>query len=187
VNYRIDTDEEGRKDEATSVVDLTNLGNGYVQMRAELSKNAVPYRINLALSFGGIYKIKTQTVFLGRSNALPPMETKELKRFDRGLASPEKGKTYVVESSTGASGQLANFTPENMSCVAGDARPASGLHGSLTGNAVALDCSLVGPNNVVVTRMRYMWLADYGVALQHEVANSRSKSAYTVTGVSVTR
>lgn len=48
------------------------VGNGCVQMRAELSKNAVPYRINLAPSFGGIYKIKTQTVFLGRGNALPP-------------------------------------------------------------------------------------------------------------------
>jgi hypothetical protein len=141
----------------------------------------------LTLSFGGIYRIKTQTVFLGRSNGLLPMEAKELTRFDRGIASPVKGGKYAIDSMTGTSMQLVNFVPENLSCVAGEIYPAAKVSPSLPGDAVSLECTAIGLNNVVVYKARYSWIFDYGVALQQDIADSRVKSKYTVTSVAVSR
>lgn len=187
LTYLIQTEDEGKKSEISSVVDLTNLGNGYVQSRAEFAKNSVPYRVNLALTFGGVYRIRTQTLFLGRPNALLPNETKEVGKFDRGIANPKKGGTYAIESTTGTSGQLANFIPENFACVAGNPGPASAVFPSIGGEALPLDCTVVGLNGVVVSRMSFLWLSDYGISIQREVADSRSKSAYSVTAFTASR
>ena len=185
VTYVIDEDTEGRKETVTSVTDLTSLGNGYVQIRNELSKNSVPYRINLALSVGGIYRVKTQVVFLGQANGLPPRETKDMTRFDRGLITPVAGETYHSDSTTGGNQQLVNFVPENVSCTAGPVYSASKIMTSLPGDALSFDCTVIGLNNVVVYKARYSWLFAYGVGLQEELADARSKSRYTVTALSV--
>ena len=187
LSYRISTDEEGKKSEITSVTDLTNLGNGYVQSRSEYSKNGVPYRVNLGLSFGDVYRLKTQTLFLGRANALHPVETKELTRLDRGLINPKPGAKYVIESKTGTSVQLANYLTENFLCSATASGPASAISASLTGQTLDLDCDVVGTNNVVVSKMKFAWLSDYGVGIQKEVADSRTRSVYSVTAVEVSR
>lgn len=185
--YSIQNDDEDKKSEVSSIVDLTNLGNGYVQSRSEFSKNSIPYRVNLGLTFGGIYRIRTQTLFLGQPNAMFPNEAKEITKFDRGIANPKQGGSYAIESTSGTSMQIASFTPENFACIAGNPGPASAVLGSISGEALPLDCTVVGLNGVVVSKMSFWWLSDYGVSIQREVTNSQSKSKYLLTALSVVR
>lgn len=187
VNYRIQSDEEGKSAELLSKVNLVNLGNGYVQSRTELARNAIPYRVNLALTYGGFYPLKVQTLFLGRSNAQPAIETKTLARFDRGIGMPQPGATYNIESSTGTSIQIANFLPENQSCVVGTPGRASAVFAELTGDALPVDCTVVGLNNAVVSKKSFAWLSDYGVAIPREITHAQSRGTYSVTGFTVER
>ena len=187
VRYRIESEEDGRKQEAKSVVEMVNLGKGYVQTRTELLRNDVPYRINLGLTYGGLYKLRTQTVFVGLSHAQPISETKELKRFDMALTNPVKGAKYTIDSTTGSVMQIMNFLPEVFSCEVGESQAATTIHPDLAGDALALHCTLIGMNDVVVFRHRFAWLTEYGVALQQEVADARTKHTFKVESISVAR
>lgn len=187
ITYTIDTDVEGKNEQVAATVDLTTLGNGYVQKRSEFAKNAVPYRINLALTVGGLVFLKSQTLFLDNANGAVPLTVEELSRFDRGLLAPVAGQNYVVSMAKGAPIQIANFSANSIACTAGARTPAHLVFASVTGDASVLDCTTVGSNGAVASKTKYTWLYDYGVALEREQLNARSKSAYTVTALSVTR
>lgn len=187
IEYRTiaDLDEEGKTSQATSTSIFINLGNGYIQNRTEYSRNGVPYRINLALTFGGIYRLKTQTTFVDRANALHPLDTKELSRFDRAIARPQPGNTYSIDAKTGSAPQLMNFVDEKHSCTAGQPVQATTLHASLSGSAIPMECTMTGANGVVVGKSKFLWVADLGVAFQTEYTSSRSNSRYTLQSVSI--
>ncbi len=187
VTYSIDYNEAGRISQRISNYDFKNLGNGYIQVRSEVLNNSIPYRINLNIGFAGISYLKTQTVFLGRSNALQPIEVKEIKRFDRSITLPIKGKTYKLEYKTGYTGQIMNFKDENVSCTAEDTQPASLIFPTLTGNAIPLTCSVVGQNNVVTAKLRYAWLEEYGIALEQESATAQQKAIFKINALTVIR
>jgi hypothetical protein len=174
----VDLDEEGKTSQVTSKNSLINLGNGYVQQKVEYSRNGLPYRINLALTFAGIYRLKTQATFVDRPNAQQPVETKEMSRFDRGLGTPQPGQTYSIDSKTGSEPQLANFLDEKHSCVAGAAIAASTVHQSLTGNGVPVECTMTGQSGAIVGRTKYVWVASLGVGFQTEYTSSRTTTRY---------
>ena len=187
LTYRTQTDEEGRLSELVGKVELFDLGNGYVQRRTEFARNDIPYRVNLALTYAGMYRLKTQTLFLNRSNAQPAVEIKTLARFDHGLANPQPGAIYHIEASSGTSMQIASFLPENAVCTAGNPMPAAQIFPRITGDAIPLDCTVRGANDAVVSRTGFNWLRDYGVAIEREGANAQSKARHTVTGFEVSR
>lgn len=187
IDYRTvaDVDEEGKVSQVTSASTYTDLGNGYIQNRTEYSRNGVPYRINLALTFAGLYRLKTQTTFVDRPNALQPIDTKDMSRFDRALGRPQAGQSYTIETKTGLAPQIMNFADEKQVCVAGASVPATSLHASLSGAAVPIDCTVTGANDVVVGKSKWMWVADLGVAFQTEHASARSTSRYRLDAVTV--
>ncbi|MBG6081925.1 hypothetical protein [Rubrivivax gelatinosus] len=180
-----DIDEEGKVSRISATNSFINLGNGYIQSRVEYARNGVPYRINLGLTYAGIYRLKSQTVFVDRSNAYQPLETKEMTRFDRGLGKPTAGQSYTVETKTGMAPQLVNFTEEKHVCTAGGAVPASTVHASLSGTAIPLDCTMTGQAGVVVGKAKFVWIADLGVAFQTEYTSSRTTAQYKVESVSI--
>ncbi|MFG6446820.1 hypothetical protein ACG0Z6_01040 [Roseateles sp. BYS180W] len=182
-----DLDEEGKIYQITSASTFINLGNGYIQNKTEYSRNGVPYRINLALTFAGIYRLKTQTTFVDRSNALYPLDTKEMSKFDRGLGKPQAGQTYGIDAKTGNAPQLMNFSDEKHVCTASQAVQAASVHASLSGTAIPLECTMTGANGVVVGKTKLMWISDLGVAFQTEYTNSRTTSRYRLESVSIQR
>lgn len=180
-----DLDDEGKNSQVTSTASFINIGNGYIQQRVEYARNGVPYRINLSLTFAGLYRLKTQATFVDRPNANFPVETKEMTRFDRGVGKPQSGQSYVIESKTGNEPQLMNFLDENHICVAGPQVAASAVHGSLTGSGVPIECTMKGQNGVVVGKSKYVWISDLGVAFQTEFTSSRTASRYKIESVSI--
>lgn len=187
IEYRTiaDLDEEGKISQATSTSTLINLGNGYIQNKTEYSRNGVPYRINLALTFGGIYRLKSQTTFVDRPNPLNPLATKEMSKFDRALGKPQAGQTYAIVAKTGSAPQLANFSDEKHVCIASQLVQAASIHPSLSGTAVPLECTITGTNGVVVAKSKLMWIADLGVAFQTEHSSARAISRYKLESVSI--
>ena len=187
INFAVDMEDDGRKLEAAETRNLNNLGNGYVQVRSEFSRNAIAYRVNLELGFLGLQALKRQTVYLTRTHGEFAFEAKEIKRFDREIANPVKGRTYLFEIASGTGVQLANLIQEVKSCTVGEAYQASTLHPNFSGQAVSLECTLKGPSDVVYLRERYAYLLDYEVALLQESSGSRSKSVYKVVDAAITR
>ncbi|MFM2450152.1 MAG: hypothetical protein RIS44_2602 [Pseudomonadota bacterium] len=187
INFIAETESDGKKQEIAGVRDLNNIGNGYIQTRTEFSRNAIPYRVNLELSFLGLVRLKDQIIYLARTNGEVPFEVKEIKRFDREVANPVKGTTYLFESRYGSSGQLANFYQDTRSCTAGEAFQASSLHSVFSGRAVSLECSLIAESSVAFGKEKWAYLEDYGVAWQIESASSKSTAVMKIVDVSITR
>jgi len=187
ITYRVvaDIDEEGKASQVTASSTFTNLGNGYIQNRIEYSRNGVPYRVNLALTFAGIYRLKTQTTFLDRANALQPLDTKELTRFDRALGKPRSGETYSIDAKTGPAPQMMNFADEKHVCTAGQAAPASTVFSGFSGSGIPIECTMTGTNGVVVGKSKFVWVADLGVAFQTEFNSARTTSRYKVESLEV--
>jgi hypothetical protein len=189
IEYRsvANVDEGGRVFQITSASTFINLGNGYIQNKTEFSNNGLPYRVNLELTFAGIYRLKTQTTLVDRPNALHPRETKDMLKFDRGLGKPQPGQTYVVDVKTGNEPQLVNFSDEKHVCTAGQSVKAESVHTSLSGVAVPLECTSTGANGVIVGKNKLMWIADLGVAFQTEYTSSRTKSRLKLESVNIQR
>jgi hypothetical protein len=183
--FSVEINEEGKTSQVSSSASFISIGNGYIQQKFEVSRNGVPYRINLGLTFAGIYRLKTQTAFLDRPNAIQPVETKEMTRFDRDMAMPKAGQSYIVESKTGNQQQIASFFDENQTCLAGQQVAASTLHSALTGSGIQLECTMKGQNGVVVSKSNYIWVADLGVAFQTESVSSRSTGRYKIETLSI--
>ena len=187
VVYRISSEEEGRVQDIRAVFDYRGQPGGLVAVRSEISKNDVPYRQNFALTFGGVLSLRSQTVFLDRSNALLPYEMKEVRRFDRGLGTPAAGQDYAFEGTEGTTLQVMNYLPVRWVCSAGKAFPASTISPAFSGDAVPIDCAIYGADQLVKSHDRMTWLADYGLALQHETANARVHSTFTVQDARIER
>ncbi len=187
IRYRVsaDFDEEGRKLELAADYAITNLGDGYIQQRSEYARNGVPYRINMALMFGNIHILRSQTSFLDRPTAQQPFETKDLTVFDRSLGKPVAGRSYTMEAKTGLAPQIAGFTDEKRVCVAGPAVPAATLFAGLSGQGIPLECTKTGASGVVVNKMKYVWVADLGVAFQTEYTSFRSTGRYTIRSLDI--
>lgn len=180
-----DHDDEGRATVINFTGTMTNLGNGFIQHKIEYSRNGVPYRINLSLTFAGVSTLKFQGTFVDRANANFPIETKEVNRFDRGIGKPQSGQTYTVSLKTGTPPQLMNFTEDTHACVAGPAVQASTVHEAFPGNAVPLDCTRTGVNGLVSGKRQLMWIADLGVAFPKASSTASFSSKERLTSVSV--
>lgn len=187
IRYRMsaDFDEEGRKLSLDADYTITDLGDGYVQSRSEYARNGVPYRINMALMFANIHLLRSQTSFLDRPTAQQPFDTKELMVFDRSLGKPVPGRTYTMEAKTGLAPQVAGFTYEKRVCVAGTAVAASSVYVGLTGNGIPIECTKTGESGVVVNKMKYVWIADLGVAFQTEYTSFRSTGRYMIRSLDI--
>ena len=187
VTYRVAYDDAEHTPEVVAVIDYRGLAGGYVASRSEYARNAVPYRANFLLTFGGVFVLKSQTVFLERSNAEPPYSVRSTYRMDRGVVAPVSGGEYRFEASGTDAPQAAGPAPWRYDCKAGEKVRASTIHPALSGDAVAIDCAFSGSNLVVQRHEKSYMLVDYGFALQREYADTRRKATFSVQDVRIER
>ena len=187
IQYRMtaDLDDDGKVSQITSAGTLINIGNGYIQDKVEYSRNGVPYRINLMLTFAGLYQLRNQTTFVDRPNALIPVDTKEILKFDRALGKPQAGQTYTIATKNALESQLMNFKDQKQICTAGQPVPAASAHASLPGTGVPLDCTLTGDNGMVTGKLKMFWISDLGVAFRTEYSDARSTARYKLESLNI--
>ena len=182
----VETEDDKKISTITGKGTYTSLGNGYIQSRIEFAKNDVPYRINLDLLYAGIQTLKFQSAYTNLKNAQNSYEVKEIVQFDRGVAKPKEGQSYVYFTKLGIQTQLSNLIEYRETCVAGNAIEASTLHASLTGQAIPLECTRTGTSGLVTGKNKYLWVEKVGVAFLTESTSSSAISRYKFNTFSIT-
>ncbi|WP_244135102.1 hypothetical protein [Burkholderia sp. BCC0322] len=71
-------------------------------------------------------------------------------------------------------------------CTIGKTEPASAVFGTLTGNAVNLDCSEVRKDGTT-TRVRSVWLADYGIELSRTIDDQDGRTDVIIKNVTIVK
>lgn len=171
---------DGRSASWVSKVTYTQLGNGLLQSFTDQSNNDISFSLNYNLSFQGLLDLRWQAVPLGGASSGPLFVVKEITRAD---ALPRAvGDEFVIEFSTAAEGQIANYLPVRKSCKALLEVAASTLHPRLTGRALDLECTL-SANNAVRSRSHWLLLKDYGFAFETEFTSSERRMRRRVESV----
>lgn len=156
---------------------MTVLGQGLVQEQWEYSNNGLPYRLNTSLSFGGVFPLRMQTLFLDRTMTEQAWDRRTLAKFDAGVTRPVKGKTYEFDGAWVMAGAMTG-PQTGKTCVAGDTRPASTVNAALKGDLIELKCEGKNANGVVSLRETRGWLPAYGVALALDYTSSSQVSTF---------
>ncbi len=71
-------------------------------------------------------------------------------------------------------------------CEIGKSEPASSIFGTLTGNAVNLDCSEVHKDGKTV-RVRSVWLVDYGIELSKSIDDEYGRTDVVIKNITITK
>lgn len=164
-------------DEATT---LTNAGGGFVEFLSENSRNGVPMSQMYKLSYRNLVPLKSQTMNLSARVAPLLMEVKNFKHFDP-ITSLRNGLEY--EFQYGTSVQIMNFRDGRTSCVRGDAKPATDVYASLSGEAWDVVCTEYNMNGVPQGKRRYVYLDKYGVAISVHSELSTGVSDAKITSI----
>ncbi len=137
---------------------LTNVGEGYVQGREQLSFNTIPVALNLNLSYLGLMSLEHQNIDYRSSLARPPMRLQQLLALTPGVAHPQPGETYglTLRWRRGRITDTCKAAPRFY--------PARRLLAQLPGRALNLKCA-ISRNGVVRSRNRTTYLSAYGIFL----------------------
>jgi hypothetical protein len=178
-------EQNGRVVENRGVVTLVNATKGLVERQEEWSHNDVPYRINSQLTYGGFLPLRSQAAFLNRDSSELALGVRSVKRFTPGALHPVTGKEYEYQLEYGRAGSVASWTI-TVTCKSGPTTPAAATHRSLSGKAVQLACQRKDEKGVVLERIDYLFLEDYGVAVDTGSSSSQAKVKMKIVDVKVT-
>jgi hypothetical protein len=171
---------DGRKESWKAVWTLVDVGNGLVERIMEASNNDIPYLLNYSLAYRGYVELKWQSVPLRVTRTGPMYEIKDLTKFDAFPSAVDK--EFVVDYTSGALNQIANFVTAEKSCRTTRTMAAADLHKNLHGQAVEFECRL-SVNNALQVNEKFVMLEDYGVTILLESSKSAQKTTFRIVDV----
>ncbi|WP_169151528.1 hypothetical protein [Azoarcus sp. TTM-91] len=171
---------DGKKETWQNKVTFTDLGQGIFQYVAEASSNDIPFKVNYGLNYRGLIDLRWQNVPLVRGMTDPLVEVKDIKRFD-ALPSAEN-QEFTVEFLSGNEIRLANFIEARRSCKATRLLAAADIHKKLEGKALEMECQMF-VENLLDSRGKWVFLQNYGIAIQTEEVATRRKAVFRVVDV----
>lgn len=155
------------------------LTNGLMSLRHEVSSNGIPFRINYSMSQDGLLTLRHQTIPLRGQASSPIYEIKSITSISPFIA-PDSQWAVKYESSTATA--IQNFIMLEMKCDTGPRFPAGQLLSRLPGTAFELKCA-ESYQNSVRSRMKFVYLEQYGIAVMTENANLESTTVYKIVDV----
>ena len=180
--WDLNVDDKNKTTTMDEVSTVTNAGGGLVELLSEHSRNGVPMTQMYALSYRNLIPLKTQTMNLSATVAPMMMEVKNFKHFDP-ISSLKSGLEYDFQY--GTSVQIMNYHDGRTSCVRGDAKPASDVYVSLSGEAWDVICSEYNANGVLRGKRSYVYLENYGIAITTHSELSTGVSNAKITSITV--
>jgi hypothetical protein len=170
------SDDKVDKAEATST--YTDLGNGVVSVRSEMSRNGISFLITYMNNYHGMLVLRSQTVPLRSTSTTAITEVKSISHITPLPFAP--GKDFNVKFESGPTMQVMNFSPSEKKCTAGPEFAASQVHAAIPGKAFEMRCEFIY-QNVVQTRTKSVYFEQYGFAIETENVGSSSKSVTRIT------
>lgn len=171
---------DGKKETWKNKITLTDLGQGIFQKTMELSNNDIPYKVHYGLTYRGIMDLRWQAVPLRGSMTEPLYEVKDVTRFDSFPTT--ENQEFTVDYSSGNEVQIAGFLSARKSCKATRILAAGDIHKKLDGKGLEIECQQFS-NNLVQSRGKWVFLQNYGVAIQTESVGSAYKTLVRVIDV----
>ncbi len=157
---------DGKKESWKTVSTYLNSENGLVQRVQDLMNNDIPFALKYSLTYKGFFDFRTQYVSLGRSNAEPIIEIKDVMRLDTIPSVADKefeiNYTYGVD------------TQATMKCRTTGTRTGSEIHKKIPGQITDIECENI-KNNVLLSRTKWIMFQEYGFAIILEATGSSRK------------
>lgn len=171
---------DGKKETWKNKITLIDLGQGVFQKTVEQSNNNIPFKVHYGLTYRGLMDLRWQSVPLRRSITEPLFEVKDVTRFD---ALPiAENQEFTVDYSSGNEVQIAGFFSARKSCKATRQLAAQDIHKKLDGKGLEIECQQFS-NNLVENRSKWVFLQNYGIAIQTEGIGSAYKTIIRVIDV----
>ena len=180
----LDIEREGQQPTVQkSVYSIRDLGDGYIQVLMDASKNDLPVSTKFLISYRGVVQLRSKWA---SPSAAPSGLINEVKSLSAPIALPAAGSKFTVETTYGNEIQLTGFSTEQISCTSGDWLPAQDLHAKLPGRYLVLSCE-ESFKGTTINRMKLHWLEDLGMAYQAELTNVRTKEKVRLDEVQIER
>lgn len=166
VTYRLawtmNVDDKNKTTNIDETRTMTSVGGTLLETMAESSRNGAPIAQLYELSYRNLFPVESQNVNVSANLAPMRYEVKDFDHFDP-VSSLKTGLDYRYK--IGTTVQIMNFRDGRTSCMRGDARPASELNSSLSGEAWDVLCTNYNMNGVQQNKNRYEYLVKYGFAI----------------------
>lgn len=180
--WTLNVDDKNKTTTMDESSTVTNAGGGLVELLSESSRNGVPVSQLYMLSYRNLVPLKAQTMNLSANIAPMLMEVKDFKHFDP-ITSLRSGLEYDFQY--GTSVQIMNFHDGRTTCVRGDAQPASDVYASLSGEAWGVVCTEYNANGVMRGKRSYVYLENYGIAINVHSEFSTGVSNAKITSITI--
>lgn len=180
-NVEID-DGKNKKAGPTIVSTYANAEGGLVKEIHEYSNKDVPSGTQLAMSYAGIFKLRSQNIRDNDPNATLIIEAKQIAHFAKGLDQLKEKKDYLFEVKSAAAAESQLFNSVKVVCRAGKSFAASTLHPKISGKATELSCENYY-NDKLTGKTKYAVLQQSGLALTTEHQMGPTTFRYKVTEV----
>jgi hypothetical protein len=182
LTWHYNVDNPSKASTSNEVRTLINAGGPFVETMSESYRNGLPTGQIYELTYRNILSMKNQTLNLSQAFAPQPMEVKSFERFD-SISSIASGAHFAYHY--GSHSQTANFGASIASCVSEGREPASTLDPSLTGDGMRVVCDNYNVNNVLLNRIRTLYLPQYGVGVPLSVESGQGRNVANLTAVTV--
>lgn len=169
-------DDKDDKADVTST--YTNLGNGVVSIKSDMSRNGIAFMLSYSNNYRGVLALRSQSVPL-RGQATSAIT--EIKSISQISPLPfAAGKEFVAKYESGPTMQIVNFEGSEKKCTSGAQFAASQVVASIPGKAFELRCEFIF-HNTVQSRSKYVYFEQFGFAVETEHVSAGSKTMTRIT------
>lgn len=182
LTWRFNVDNPTKASTAYEVRTMINAGGPFVEELLENDRNGIPVAQIYELSYRNLWSVRRQSFNLSQEFAPQPAEVKSLEHFD-AISSIDSGMHFAYHY--GPHSQTASVATASTNCVSEGRVPASTLEPSLAGDSIKVVCSQYNFNSVLLNKLRFVYLPQYGVGVPVSVTSSQGRTEVKVTAITI--